>query len=140
MPSSMVRSASDVDDFRGFIRPTAAEYLVTGNGRFCATATKVELDNMWAQCLTESRPRSWCMTVTEPRISIFFQAAPGREMAYAGKEIGGNDIGFVIPGVELWQRICGESQLAGFSLPKDVVARHRGLLNQDQRTRLVSYR
>lgn len=122
MPSSSVRSTSDVEEFRGFVRPVGTEYLLTGKGRFSATVTKVELDNVWAQCLTETRPRSWCQAVTQPRISIFFQAEAGREMAYAGKELGENDIGIVLPGCDLWQRIGGESQLAGFSLPEDVVA------------------
>jgi AraC-like DNA-binding protein len=122
MPFSAVRSASDVDEFRAFVRPAGSDFVVTGQGRFRATATKVELDNVWAQSLAESHPRSWCQTVTEPRISIFFQAEPGRAMAYAGREFGENDIGIVSPGSDLWQRIYGESCVSGLSLPEAVVA------------------
>jgi AraC-like DNA-binding protein len=124
MPSTtaLSRSLSDVDEFRAFARPVGAEYLVTGKGRFSATVTKLELENVWAQCLSESRPRSWCQVYTQPRIGIFFQAAPAGVITYAGRELGENDIGFSRPGWDHWQRISGESQLAGFSLPQEFIA------------------
>ena len=50
MPSSSVRSISDVEEFRGFVRPVGTEFLLTGKRRFCATVAKVEQENVWGQC------------------------------------------------------------------------------------------
>jgi AraC-like DNA-binding protein len=124
MPSGTVQSVSDVEEFRGLIRPANTEFLVTGKGRpFSATVTKIELIDLWAQSLTESHARSWHVAITSPRIGIAFQTAPGPAMSYGGRELAENDVGLVTGSMDLWQRTSGASKLASVSLPEDVVVR-----------------
>lgn len=124
MPSGTVRSVSDVEEFRGLIRPANTEFLVTGKGRpFSAAVTKIELIDLWTQSLTESHARTLHVAILSPRVGIMFQVAPGPAAVYGGKELGDNDIGLVTRGMDLWHHTTGASKLASLSLPEDVVAR-----------------
>jgi AraC-like DNA-binding protein len=128
MSSSIYRSADDADEFRGQLRPSVTDYLLTGKGRFSATVAKVDLTNVWMQGLVESHARTWHLSISSPRIAILFSRAPSPAMSYGGAELADNDIAFVVQGMDAWHRLSGPSQLGSFSLPEELVAEETNAL------------
>jgi hypothetical protein len=57
MPSSVVRTFSDADDYVAAIRQGAVEATVTSGGNFAGKITKIDLHHLWMQRLWENLPR-----------------------------------------------------------------------------------
>jgi hypothetical protein len=77
MLSITTKTTTDVDEFRGQIRPDNTEFLVTGKGPFSATVTKIDLIDLGMQSLTESHARTWHIALARSRIGVAFSATPG---------------------------------------------------------------
>jgi AraC-like DNA-binding protein len=128
MPSITTKTTTDVDEFRGQIRPDNTEFLVTGKGPFSATVTKIDLIDLGMQSLTESHARTWHIAIARSRIGIAFSAMPGPAMIYGGKEIANDQVALIAQNMDAWQRLPGSFQNASLSLPEEIVAREMAAL------------
>jgi len=57
MPSSAIRTVTDVDEYRAANRRSCVELTVTARGSFTVSITRIDLHRLWMQRGSESLPR-----------------------------------------------------------------------------------
>jgi AraC-like DNA-binding protein len=123
MPSSVVRTFSDPDDFAAAIRGTNAELTITGRGRFAAKLIRVDLHRLWMQRYFESLPRV-LHTALQPsgRAIISFRTRPGPSILARGVEVKPCDISRLSGGHQGHLLTSGELHFASMSIPVEDMA------------------
>ena len=76
MPSSVVQTFSDADDYVAAIRQGTVEVTVTGRGNFAAKLTKIDLHRLWMQRFSENLARIYHVAVSPASTSPYSQNLP----------------------------------------------------------------
>jgi AraC-like DNA-binding protein len=122
MPSSVVRTFTDADDYVAAIRQGTVEVTVTGRGDFAAKLTKINLHRLWMQRFTENLPRIYHVDGWGERAIILFRTQTGPSLLLDGRELQPNDIARFSQGQSHYQRSSGSACLAGMSLSLEDMA------------------
>jgi hypothetical protein len=93
MPSSVVRTFTDPDEYFAGIRNLHIEGLVLQRGQFRGKSTHIDLDRLFMYRSDESLPRIMKVTPSGRRAGIVFATAPGQPaMQINGIEIANDQI------------------------------------------------
>jgi hypothetical protein len=92
MPSSVVQTLSDADDYVTAIRQGTVEVTVTDSGNFAAKLTESDLHRLWMQRFTENLPRIYRVDGWGERAIILFRTQAGPSLLLDGRELQPNDI------------------------------------------------
>jgi len=122
MPSSMVRSFTDPDDYAAAIRATTAELTVTGRGQFAAKLVRIDLHRLWMQQFSENLPRILHSAAGPGRAFITFRTQPGPSLAWGGVELRPTSITRHSEGQHSFQRSSGFACFGAMSLPVEEMA------------------
>jgi hypothetical protein len=57
MPSSVVRSFTDLDGYAAVIYPSSVELTIIRRGHFAASHTPIDLHRLWVRSASENLPR-----------------------------------------------------------------------------------
>ncbi|HKM73316.1 MAG TPA: helix-turn-helix transcriptional regulator [Stellaceae bacterium] len=87
MPSSVVQTVSDPDDYASAIRATKAEFTITGRGHFLAKLIRIDLHRLWMQRFFDNLPRVGHSAPGTGRATISFRTAPGPSFLWSGVEM-----------------------------------------------------
>src|SRR6516165_2591570 len=117
MPSSVVRTFSDADDYAAAIRQGTVEVTVTGRGNFAAKLTKIDLHRLWMQRFSENLARIYHVDGWGGRAIIVFRTQAGPSLLFNGRELQPSDIVRFSKGQSYYQRSSGSACFAGMSLP-----------------------
>jgi AraC-like DNA-binding protein len=132
MPSSVVQTFSDADDYVAAIRQGIVEATVTGRGNFAAKLTKTNLHRLWMQRFAENLPRIYHVDSWGGRAIILFRTQTGPSLLLDGREVQPNDIVRFSPGQSHYQRSSGSACLAGMSLSlEDMASAGRTMAGRD---------
>src|SRR5271163_3250200 len=85
MPTSLVRSFTDPDEFAAAIRAAKVEIAVTGRGNFAAKVVRVDLHRLWLQRFDDNLPRLAHTVAAKGRAIITFGAAGETEQFRNGR-------------------------------------------------------
>jgi AraC-like DNA-binding protein len=122
MPSSVVRTFSDADDYVAEIRQGTVEVTVTGSGNFAAKLTKIDLHRLRMQQFTENLPRIFHSDGWGGRAIIVFRTQTGPSLLHNGREVQPSDIVRFSPGQSYYQRSSGSACFSGMSLSLEDMA------------------
>jgi AraC-like DNA-binding protein len=122
MPSSVVRTFSDPDDYAAAIRATKAELTVTGRGQFAAKIVRIDLHRVWMQRFFESLPRVAHSAIMPGRAIISFRTHPGPSLLARGVELEPCNITRLSEGHQGHLLSTGETRLGSMSLPVEYLA------------------
>jgi hypothetical protein len=79
MPSSVVRTFTDPDDYAAAIRGGTVQLTITGRGDFNAKLTRIDLHRLWMQRFSDNLPRIIDMAeAVTGRAYLFFAYGRGR--------------------------------------------------------------
>jgi hypothetical protein len=85
MPSSVVRTFSDADDYVAEVRQGTVEVTVTDSGNPAATLTKIDLHRLWRQRFSENLPRVYHVDAWGSRAIIIFRTQAGPSLLLDGR-------------------------------------------------------
>jgi AraC-like DNA-binding protein len=122
MPSSSVRTATDLDELRALIRPENPELIANQRGQFAATVIRIDLDRLRMQRSRENLARVWRPDIPATRGAVSFPTQPGPAMIYDGVELHSSEIALHGPGQSFRQRSSEAAQWGSISLPVDDLA------------------
>jgi AraC-like DNA-binding protein len=117
MPSSVVRTFTDPDDYAAAIRNTKAEVTVTGHGQFSAKITSIDLHRLWMQRFSDNLPRVGHSAATSSRVVISFRTRPGPTLLWGSAEMLPTNIVRHAGGESTFQRSFGRASWGAMSLP-----------------------
>jgi AraC-like DNA-binding protein len=116
MPSSTVRSFSDVDEYSAAIRQGTVQMTVTGRGHFSAKIIRIDLHRLWMQRFSDDLPRVAHIDGHGERAIISFRTQPGPSMSCAGFDLQPSAILRHRPGGSSFQHTTGPSRFGSMSL------------------------
>jgi AraC-like DNA-binding protein len=116
MPSSTVRSFSDVDEYSAAIRQGTVQMTVTGRGPFSAKIIRIDLHRLWMQRFSDDLPRVAHIEDHGDRVIISFRTQPGPSMSWAGFDLQPSAILRHRLGGPSFQHTTGPSKFASMSL------------------------
>ena len=129
MPSSAVRTFTDLDDYAAAIRGGNVELTATGRGGFNAKLTRIDLHRLWMQRYSESLPRICDVTdLVSGRVFIAFRTTPGPSFFQGGREIQPFAILRWTETDNLYQHSSGPTEFANMSLPVEDLAAVGGVM------------
>jgi AraC-like DNA-binding protein len=117
MPSSTVRSFSDVDEYSAAIRQGTVQMTVTGRGHFSAKLIRIDLHRLWMQRFSDDLPRVAHIDGHGERAIISFRTQPGPSMSWAGFDLQPSAILRHRVGGPSFQHTTGPSTFGSMSLP-----------------------
>ncbi len=117
MPSSVVRTFTDSDDYASAIRATRAEITVTARGHFAAKIARINLHRLWMQRFSDNLPRVGHSAATTGRATISFRIQPGPSLLWGGAEMHPTNIVRHGEGESTFQRSSGSASWGAMSLP-----------------------
>ena len=121
MPSSLVRTFTDPDDYAASVRAASATLTITQRGRFAAKLIRVDLHRLWMQRFSESLARVAYFSILPGRTSISFAAQPGPVVVSGGFEQDGFSIVRRDGGQEYFHRTSAANCNCAVSLPVDEI-------------------
>jgi AraC-like DNA-binding protein len=132
MPSSLVRTFSDPDQYVAAMQATKAEVTITGRGHFAAKLTRIQLHDLWMQRYAETLPRVAHAGNVRGRAIISFRTEPGPALSWGGAEMLAGSLTRHSEGQEAFQQSTGAASFGSMSLPIDVmVSAGAALLGSD---------
>jgi len=87
VPSSVVRTFSEPDDYAAAIRATNAELTVTGRGDFIAKLIRIDFHRLWMQRFSENVPRILHSAMTPGRALRYVPHTVGPSLFWSGVEL-----------------------------------------------------
>src|SRR3954452_5330741 len=120
MPLSMKRIVKDPDEYSSMIRPGNGSLTITGHGRFEASLSQIELNDLVLHGGSEILARVWESDRPRDRIGFMFSAEPTAEHFANGMPVGPNMITLHPPGQPICSRIAGSSKWGSMSLTTEV--------------------
>jgi AraC-like DNA-binding protein len=117
MPSSVVETFTDPDEYAAAIRASKAEVTVTGGGQFAAKLTGIRLHRLWTQRFSENLPRTLHSAIATGRAIVSFRTQAGPGLLWSGAELQPSNIIRHIEGESAFQRSSGSAGFASVSLP-----------------------
>ena len=122
MPSSVVQTFTDPDDYATAIRNTKAELTITERGHFSGKLTRIDLHRLWMQRFADNLPRVAHSGGGSNRVSISFRTQPGPTLLWGDAEMLPTNIVLHGEGGSPFQRSSGSAAWAGLSLPVEDAA------------------
>ena len=122
MPSSVVQSFTDPDAYGAAIRAARVDIKIVERGDFTAHLTRIDLDHLWMQRMSESLPRIKHAACEPTRSIISFVTSPGSGMITNSVPIPVGTIVRHSAGHNYHQRSSDASSLASMSLPVEEMA------------------
>jgi hypothetical protein len=117
MPSSTVRSFSDIDEYSAAIRQGTVQMTVTGRGHFSAKIIRIDLHRLWMQRFSDDLPRVAHIDGHGGRAIISFRTQPGASMSSAGFDLQPSAILRHRSGGSYFQHTTGPSRFGTMSPP-----------------------
>jgi AraC-like DNA-binding protein len=117
MPSSVIRKATDPDEYRAVNRRPCVELTVTARGPFTASITRIDLHRLWMQRGRESLPRIRHAEPSPDRNIIAFLTQDGQDTVRNGVEFHPGDLALLSPRHSHRYRSFGPVHWGGMSLP-----------------------
>jgi AraC-like DNA-binding protein len=117
MPSSAIRTVTDLDEYRVANRRSCVELTVTARGAFTASITRIDLHRLWMQRGRESLPRIRHAEPDSERNIIAFLTQEGQGTVRNGVEFRPGDIALLSPRHSHRYRSFGPVHWGGMSLP-----------------------
>jgi AraC-like DNA-binding protein len=119
MPSSVIRTVTDVDEYRMAAnrRLSGVELTVTTRGTFTASITRIDLHRLWMQRGRESLPRIRHAEPLSGRNIISFLTQEGQSTVRNGVEFHFGDLALLSPRHSNHYRSAGPVHWGGMSLP-----------------------
>jgi AraC-like DNA-binding protein len=117
MPSSTVRSFSDVDEYSAAIRQGTVQMTVTGRGHFSAKIIRIDFHRLWMQRFSDDLPRVAHIEDLGDRAILSFRTQPGPSMSWAGFDLQPSALLRHRLGGPSFQHTTGPSMFASMSLP-----------------------
>ena len=118
MPSSVVRTFSDPDDYAAAIRGATAEVTVTGSGNFVAKNTKIELHRLRLQRSSANLPRIYRLDERGDRAIILFRTQAGPSLLHNGREMHSSGIVHFGAGQSHYERSSGSRHPTSLMFPQ----------------------
>jgi len=122
MPSSVVRTFDDPDDYATSVRATTAELTITERGRFSAKTVTVDLRHMWVQRFSDNLPRVSHSADAPGKATFSFRTQPGPSLLRSGVEMLPSTIVRRGQGETFFQKSDGLACFGSVSLPVEVIA------------------
>jgi AraC-like DNA-binding protein len=116
MPSSVVRTFSDADDYAAAIRGGTVEATVTGRGNFAAKNIRIDLQRLWMQRSSANLPRIYHVDAWGGRAVIGFRTQTGPPLLYGGRELQPSDLVRPSEGHSYNLQSSGSTCISGMSL------------------------
>jgi AraC-like DNA-binding protein len=117
MPSSVVQTFSDPDDYAATIRQGTIGLTVTERGQFTAKLTKIDLHRLWMQRFSENLSQISQVDGWGQRACIVFRTQTGPSLVRSGVEMQPAHIFRLSKGQSYYQRSSGFACYGGMSLP-----------------------
>jgi AraC-like DNA-binding protein len=132
MPSSIVRSFTDPDDFGAAVRAAQVEVTIAARGSYTACVTRIDLHRLWMQRLSDSLPHIVHAAHMPGRAMVTFVAQPGSELVTNGMTLKFGGIMRHSEAHDFYQRSSGAMFLAAMSLPiEDMAAVSTAITGRD---------
>ncbi len=122
MLSSSVRSFKDYDEYGRAVRAAQVELTLTERGDFAAHLSRVDLQRLWMQRLSDNLPRILRATCVPGRTIMTFVEWPGPEVVVNGVTLPECAIVRHSDGDDFNQRSSGATLTASMSLPNEDVS------------------
>jgi AraC-like DNA-binding protein len=119
MPSTLVRTYSEPDEYAAALRQGRVELTVTRRGTFTARLCNVDLVKLKMQHLEEELPRTSHVDGGSGRAVIVFRTRPGPAVVRNGIELSMDRIVRVPPAQSYFQHTSGPTSHCGMSLPAE---------------------
>jgi AraC-like DNA-binding protein len=121
VPSSIVRSFTDPDDYATSIRAVNAELTVTARGRFEAKQTWIGLHDLWMQRFSENLPRVVHSAAGAGRTGMTFRTSSGPGLRWNRTEMDAPSFIRLEEGHDAFQRSSGPISFGSMSLPSETL-------------------
>ena len=123
MPSSIVRTFADPDDYAATIRAATVKLTVTGRGDFNAKLTRVDLHCLWMQRFSDNLPRIVdAANIISGRSYISFRIQSGPTLLQGGVEMHPSSIVRYGAAHDYYQLSSGLACFGTMSLPVEDIA------------------
>ena len=132
MPSAIVRSFGDPDEFAASIRGTTSEMTVTEAGEFTAEIVRIDLHEMWLQRFSDNLARVRTAVPAAGRYYVSFLTQPGLGVYWDGVEMQTSAIIRHATAASSYQKSDGRAAWASMSLPLDQVRSLSASLSGDE--------
>ena len=116
MTTSAIRSYSDADVYRKALRTATAEMTVTGQGKFAAQTTFVQLDDVRVLRFHDNLPRIVHADLPPGRAIMSFRTGPGPDLLWNGTPLLPTKILWYSPQESGFQRSDGAAQWGSVSM------------------------
>ena len=117
MPSSTVRTFSDLDDYAAAIRQGTVELTVTARGYLTAKHVRIDLHCQWMQRFSENLSRIYHVDGWGGRAIVAFRTQAGPSLVHSGVELQPSNIVRFSAGQSYYQHLSGPTCFASMSLP-----------------------
>jgi AraC-like DNA-binding protein len=117
MPSSMVRTFTDPDEYTSAIRAAEVEISMMKSGDFAGQLIRIDLHRLWMQRFSETLPRIAHIANGPGRAIISFATGSGASRTTGGIEIPQASISWDSQGYSRFERTAGAVNLGAMSLP-----------------------
>jgi AraC-like DNA-binding protein len=122
MPSSLVRTFTEPDEYAAALRQGTVKLTVTQRGTFNANLCSIDLHRLWIQRLSEDLARTSHVDGRGGRAIIVFRTQAGPSVIRNGAELSVSSISQLRSGQSYYQHTSGPTSHCGMSLPLDEVA------------------
>jgi AraC-like DNA-binding protein len=122
MPSSIVSSFTDPEDYTASLRGVRSELIITGRGHFAAEIIGVNLHRLWMRRLYDKLPRIAHSADDPAYANIAFRIKPGPSLRRSGEEMLLSDLTRRGDGEAYFQQSEGDASFGSISLPADDLA------------------
>jgi AraC-like DNA-binding protein len=122
MPTSVVRTFTDPDDYGAAIRQGTYELTVTERGHFTAKLTRIDLHRLWMQRFSDNLPRISHIAGWGGRAVIAFRTEAGPSLLSSGVEMQPTNIVRYSEGQNYYRRSSGFAAYGSMSLPVEEIA------------------
>ena len=120
--------ASDPDEYVSLIRGGRVEVIVSQQGVFDASVTRVDLGALWMQRGRESLPRTYRAALAADRATLCFLASPQPAITMLSSPMEYGDMALLPPGGALSTRSVAPCEWAVMSLPAGEFRRYGVIL------------
>jgi AraC-like DNA-binding protein len=121
MPTSMVSTFTDPDDYAETIRSGSTQLIITEPGSFSAKYTGIDLHHAWMQRVFDNLPRISRGAIPPGRITLVFRTRPGPSFLWCGSELEPTSLVVHAPSTDYYTRSSGNAWLGSISVPVDAL-------------------
>src|SRR5208282_3560853 len=122
MPSRVVRTFSNPDEYAASMRQGTVEMTITERGRFSAKLTQIDLHRLWMQRFEQNLSQISQIDGWGRRAIFAFRTEPGPDLSWSGIASQPTDIFRLSEGQSYHKRSSGAVGFAGMSLPIEEMA------------------